>query len=169
MNKNEQTATEATETTIQPTDEIVREFLLGELIKASTKRFKDLAVPFNKLTQEEQETLLSRMADDVREVVKTAVRVICSDNRINFRAEVESVTFKDGVKAVLTMPKTKDAHDMADAEGSTVMIVIEDGGRYLALGNATEGEPNQKPLFDQCTEGTSMDTTDKPDAKSRAA
>ncbi len=124
------------------------EFLLGELIKASSKRFKSLAVTYMDLKQSEQEALLRDIAEDCRNAVKEAVEIISSDYRVVFRAGVDKVEFKaDGVKAALAMHNTIEAHALADAAGHTVMIVIEDSSRYLEVGDATEGEPDQKPLF----------------------
>ncbi len=130
------------------------EFLLGEIIKASSKRFKSLAVPYMELKQREQQHLLEDIMEDCRKAVKEAVEIIASDFRVTFRASVEKVEFKaDGVKAALTMMNSEEAHSLADSAGRTVMIVIEDASRYLEVGDATEGDPDQKPLFDKSQEG----------------
>jgi hypothetical protein len=129
--------------------EIAAEFLFGELIKAACKRFKSLSLPYMELKQSEQATLLRNIEDDVRDAVREAVEIIASDYRVVFRASCESVAFKaDGVKSQLTMHNTEAAHALADAAGNTVLVVIEDGSRYLEVGDATKGEDNQKPLFD---------------------
>ena len=92
--------------------------------------------------------MLSEIAEDCREAVMDAVEIIASDYRVTFRAGVDKVEFKaDGVKASLAMHNTEEAHALADSAGKTVMIVIEDSSRYLDIGDATEGEPDQKPLF----------------------
>lgn len=123
------------------------EFLLGELIKASGKRFKSLAIPYMELRQDEQEKLLRGIETDCRDAVREAVEIIASDYRVVFRASVEKVEFKaDGVKAALSMHNTAEAHALADSAGGTVMIVIEDASRYLDIGDATQGEPDQKAL-----------------------
>lgn len=124
------------------------DFLLGELIRASSKRFKFLAIPYMKLSQDEQQILLREIAEDCGKAVKEAVDIIASDYRVVFRAGVDKVEFKaEGVKAALAMHNTLEAHALADAAGHTVLIVIEDSSRYLEVGDATEGEPDQKPLF----------------------
>lgn len=123
------------------------EFLLGELIKASSKRFKSLAVPYMELKQREQQNLLSDIEQDCRKAVREAVEIIASDYRVTFRASVEKVEFKaDGVKAALTMVNSDEAHSLADAAGKTVMVVIEDASRYLEVGDATEGISDQGSL-----------------------
>ena len=123
------------------------EFLLGELIKASSKRFKSLAVPYIELRQSEQQSILRGVEEDIRKAVREAVEIIASDFRVTFRASCESVQFKsDGVKAALTMFNSEEAHALADAAGKTIMVVIEDASRYLDAGDATEGEPDQRQL-----------------------
>jgi hypothetical protein len=128
-------------------EDVARRFLLGDLIKASSKRFKALSVPYSELKQAEQERLLEGLHDDIREAVFDAIDLISSNTRLTFRASVDQVVFKDGVKAVLTMGKTLEAHSLADAEGSFVTIVIEDRSTMLDAGDATAGEPDQPALF----------------------
>lgn len=139
----------ATETIVtEDTNQIAAEFLLGELIKASSKRFKSLAVPYMELRQSEQQTLLRDIEDDIRKAVREAVEIIASDFRVTFRASCESVQFKsDGVKAQLTLLNSPEAHALADSAGNTIMVVIEDAKRYLDAGDACAGEPDQKELI----------------------
>lgn len=127
--------------------ELAREFMLGNLIKAASRRFKSLAVPYMELKQHEQTKLLEDLEKDCRDAVNDAIDLIASNQRLTFRAAVDQVVFKDGVKAVLTMGKTEEAHSLADAEGSYVTVVIEDRGTLLQVGDATQGDPDQKPLF----------------------
>lgn len=137
--------------------EMAAEFLLGELIKAASKRFKALAVPYMGLKEHEQTTLMREIDADIRRAVREAVDVIATDNRSLFRAACESVNFKpDGVKATLTMANTEGAHDLADYAGRVVLIVIEDGKRYLDVDTSEQvrGEDDQKALFDKSTQGT---------------
>lgn len=126
--------------------EIAQEFLLGNLIKASSKQFKALSVPFFELKEAEQKRVLEHLESDIREAVTNACDIIASHARLTFRAAVDQVVFKDGVKAVLTMGKTDEAHSLADAEGSYVTVVIEDRSTLLQIGDALNVEPDQKRL-----------------------
>jgi hypothetical protein len=138
----------------EETNKFAAEFLLGELIKAASKQFKELALPWHSMSQTEQETVLHRLKEDCWTAAKKAIICIASDNRVNFRAEVKSVQFLDGeVKAQLVMVNTPEAHDLANAAGGHVTIVIEDGKRYLEVGDACDGEPDQHALFDESTGG----------------
>ena len=126
--------------------EIAKTFLLGNLIKASSKQFKALAVPFFELKEREQQKVLSNLESDIRSAIDGAIDLIASNARLTFRAAVDQVVFKDGVKAVLTMGKTDEAHSLADAEGSYVTVVIEDRSTLLDIGDALDVDPDQKKL-----------------------
>ena len=128
------------------TKELAEEFLLGNLIKAASKEFKGLSVPFFELKEIEQKRVLERLEQDLRKAVTDACDIIASHARLTFRASVDQVVFKDGVKCVLTMGKTDEAHALADAEGSYVTVVIEDRSTLLQVGDALDVAPDQKKL-----------------------
>lgn len=130
-------------------------FLMGNLIKADTRQLKELAMPFSKLDQEAQEKVLERVHEDISKAVLEAVNVIATGNRIHFRTAVKSVQFvEDEVKVQLTCLNSIEAHHLANKAGGVVMVVIEDGNRYLEVGDALEGEPDQHALFDTSTAGS---------------
>ncbi len=133
-----------------------QEFLLGALINAATKHLKTLSVPWIEMKEAEQKRTLAYVHDDCRKAVIDACDIISSNARTTFPAAVEQVVFKDGVKVVLTMAKTPEAHSIADAEGSYVTIVIEERSKLLDAGNSLEAMPDQKPLFDQSTSSETM-------------
>jgi hypothetical protein len=129
--------------------DIAREFLLGELIAAATKQLRALDKPWLRLPENQQRNVLKEVQADAERAIAQAVEIIATDDRTRFVAQVESVTFKDGVKAVLTMPNTQASHELADTAGGRVYVVIEDPSRYLMPGaNMPKAEPDQKPLGD---------------------
>lgn len=128
-------------------NDIAREFLMGELMNAATKQLRAIDKPWLRLPEAQQKKVLAEVQEDIGRAVKQAVEVIASDDRTRFRATVESVTFKDGVKSVLTMGNTEASHELADTAGGTVLVVIEDPIRYTFVGdNAPRAEPNQQEL-----------------------
>lgn len=74
--------------------------------------------------------------------------MIASNARLSFRAEVEQVLFKGGIKAVLKMARGENAHALADIAGGFVTVVIEDRAALLDIGDAATVDPDQRPLFD---------------------
>lgn len=129
--------------------DIARELLLGEVMAAAMRQLRALEKPFLRLAEAKQKEVISDVRNDVEIVIDRAVEIIATDDRTRFVAQVESVTFKDGVKAVLTMPNTAASHELADTAGGRVYVVIEDPSRYTAGGaNVPKAEPDQKPLGD---------------------
>ena len=129
--------------------DIARELLLGEVIAAATRQLRALEKPWLRLPEAKQREVLREVQADVEIAIERAVEIIATDDRTRFVAQVESVTFKDGVKAVLTMPNTQASHELADTAGGRVYVVIEDPTRYMARGdNMPKPEPDQKPLED---------------------
>lgn len=133
---------------IATADDIARELLMGKMIDAATKQLRSLSTPWGALPMHRQEAILEEVKLDVSRAVIETVDLIASDNRARFRAGVESVTFKDGVKAVLQMKNTEASHELADSAGGSVLIVIEDPARYTeGQEGMPQSEHDQRPLM----------------------
>jgi len=131
-------------------NDLAREFLMGELMAAAMKQLRAGDKPWLRLPEAQQKKIIEEVKEDVKKAVIAAVELIASDDRTRFRANVESVTFKDGVKAVLTMSNSEASHELADTAGSLVLVVIEDPYRYTAPGpNAPKAESNQPDLLEK--------------------
>ena len=113
--------------------DIAREFMLVELMQAAMKQLRALDKPYLKMPEKDQKRVIYEVEEDVRTAITRAVEIIASDDRTRFRATVESVTFKDSVKAVLLMGNSEASHELADTAGGSVLVVIEDPTRYLLL------------------------------------
>lgn len=127
--------------------DVARELLFGETIAAATRQLRALDKPWLRLPEAKQREVLKDVQNDVELAIERAVEIIATDDRTRFVAQVESVTFKDGVKAVLTMSNTQASHELADTAGGRVYVVIEDPTRYTAAGsNMPKPEPDQQPI-----------------------
>ena len=127
---------------------LAREFMAGEIIKAATEQLKHMGEPWTHLIQSEQDRILASMRDTVCKTIRRAVQIIASDARTNFVADLESVTFKDGVKCVLKMGHTEFASLLANMTGASVRIVINDESQYLGLEDAMKTNPDQADLVE---------------------
>lgn len=127
--------------------DLAREFLLGNLMVATMKQLRALDKPWLKMTEDAQNRVIHEVRMDVAEAIEQAVVLIASDNRTVFHAGVDSVTFKEGVKAVLTMPNTQASHELADVAGGAVLVVIEDPKRYsTGTDNVPQADKAQREL-----------------------
>lgn len=134
-------------TTEKSARDIAREFLLGEVMASAMRQLRSLEKPWLRLPEAQQKNILHEVMRDVQEAIGKAVELIATDDRTRFVAQVESVTFKDGVKAVLTMSNTPASHELADVQGGRVFVVIEDPARYTVPGgNMPKAEPDQPAL-----------------------
>lgn len=138
--------------TINPSDlpneakELARAFLLGEVMASAMRQLRALDKPWLRLPEEHQKRVIREVELDIRPAIEKAVELIASDARTRFRATVESVTFKDGVKTVLTMGNTAASHELADVAGGNVLVMIEDPLRYTVGGNLPKADENQPSL-----------------------
>lgn len=127
--------------------DFARETLLGNVMEAAMKQMRSIEVPWTKMKEADQRKVISEVKEDVVYAILGAVDLICSDNRTRFRAKVDQVTFKDGVKAVLLMGNDECSHELADAAGGTVLVVIEDPGRYISGDGMPTADADQSALL----------------------
>lgn len=121
--------------------------MLGEVMSAAMKQLRALDKPWLRLPEKQQKEVIDEVRDHVSVAIRKAVEIIATDDRTRFVAAVESVTFKDGVKAVLTMANTQASHELADTAGGTVYVVIEDPNRYVMGSSAVpKADPDQAPI-----------------------
>lgn len=125
---------------------LARHVLHGKLMAAVMKQLRSLEKPWSKLPARDQAAVLDEIRMDVGLAIFEAVDLIASDNRTRFRAKVDQVTFKDGVKAVLLMGNDEASHELADVAGGTVLVVIESPSRYVSETGMPVPEPDQREL-----------------------
>ena len=98
------------------------------------------------MTQEQQQDVIDGLAHRIQVHVVQAISTLAQAQHIVIEAHVDSVTFKDGVKATLTAMKGDGAHQLADAQGSSVLVVITDATKYLETMDQVRGEADQRAL-----------------------
>lgn len=123
------------------------EFMLGEVMAAAMRQLRALDKPWLRLPEEHQKRVIDEVREACSVAIRKAVEIIATDDRTRFSAQVESVTFKDGVKAVLTMTNSQASHELADTAGGRVFVVIEDPNRYTQSSPAIpQADPDQPSL-----------------------
>jgi hypothetical protein len=122
----------------------------ANLLKALITQVEKLPKPWQQLSQSEQERVIFHLREGVESSVRAVVKTIASGNFMNIPASVDSVTFKDGVKAVLKLAKGSDStHMLADAQGGQVLIVIASPGEYIEGIENVKAKADQSELFEQ--------------------
>jgi hypothetical protein len=116
------------------------------LMKSIIRVIKEMPKTWKQLKEGEQDMVIAKLDYDVKEATRNAVLLIAADGRPNIVVELEQVVFKDGVKATVKMGKAGEArHELADAVGGSVILVIADAQPYTK-GKRPEAEPEQQGL-----------------------
>jgi len=127
--------------------EFARSELAGKLLKACIGHLESLQTPWNMTSADTQEIVINAMSQGIKQAVHEAVNVIISDSKPYIKAKLESVTFKDGIKATLAIGGgTAGRHDLADAAGNSVLIVISPAEDYTTGTQKVKAQDDQRPL-----------------------
>lgn len=123
---------------------VAAETMVGDLLGALVDEIRILQDPWQKTSEAKQAEVIDRLTRRVESVVKRAVHIIASDDRPTIRADLEQVTLKEGIKAVLTIRSDEPArHELYDATGQSVLVVIMNAEQYQG------GKDQVKPDKDQ--------------------
>ena len=118
------------------------------LLKALLTEVQQLQKPWANTPQAEQQNVIDRLRLRVEDAVREAVLRIASGAQSRIRATVESVTFKDGVKAVLQLSRgNPETHALADATGGTVLIVLTEVEEHVDGMHTVKPDPDQRELL----------------------
>ncbi len=125
---------------------ISEKFLLGDLLKVCMQEIRLMPFGWGMLPEKDQQNIIDRLTDRVTEAVRQTVKIIAADSRPHLMADVESVTFKDGIKCQLLVSKqASDRHELADATGTMVLIVLPHIEHHLG-GDAPVADKDQPQL-----------------------
>lgn len=121
-------------------EETVGKLLMGALYDEIT----NLRTMWAVTPQQQQQELLDRLRSQVGQAVHIAVKRIAVGGFVHIAAVVESLTIKDGAKAVCQLSRGSQAlHELADRVGSQAVIVFADPNEF------TEGMDQIKAMADQ--------------------
>lgn len=120
---------------------IAAQTMTGDLMQCLIDEFKSAPDVWQKMPEHQQQDVIYRAQERVQYAIKQAVEIIASANRPTIVATVESVTVKDGIKAVVTLPKSDaQRHELFDAAGMAVLLIV--GGASEFYGGASEVKPD---------------------------
>lgn len=112
--------------------EVAEETFLGDLVTFVLDELKALPKAWPMLSESDQDIVLERLQRRAKSATRSCIDILASQARPVVQATVEQVTFKGGIKAVLQVPAhAQHRHELADAEGQEVMIVIKGAQRIL--------------------------------------
>lgn len=117
------------------------------LLKALLTEVQHMPKPWQAMPEREQRDVIDRLREQVGAAVRDAVLRIASGGHKRIVASVESVTFKDGVKAVLQLSRgNPSTHALADATGGTVLVVLTEVEEHVDGMHVVKPDPDQREL-----------------------
>jgi len=113
-----------------------RNYAASGLAKQVTETLLDelraLEKPWFKTPEAEQAVIIARLTESVYKAMEKAVQVMSAIGHKAVICNLFSVTFKDGVKATITVaPGSALRHDLADHATRDVVLVLADPGLFM--------------------------------------
>lgn len=118
-----------------------------DLLQALVTELKLLPKPWPELSKAKQDDIIDRLRARVEHNVKMAVHVLTAAGRIVVAGDLDSITIKDGVKAVVKFgPSAEGLSHLYDAAGKAVLIVVANPEEHLGGMGDVQGEADQRAM-----------------------
>lgn len=130
------------------------------LLKALLGEIRQLQKPWEQTPEREQEVVIDRLRRAVEHTIRQTTLRIAAGNFQRVPVEIESVTFKDGVKAVMQIERSAEGvHALADGTGGRALVVLASIDQFIEGMNRILADADQPDLFDD--EQTQSPATDQ--------
>jgi hypothetical protein len=118
-----------------------------DLLQALVLELKLLPDVWAKLSEKKQNDVIDRLRDRVAAQIKMAVHVLASSGRTVVAGDLDQVTIKDGVKAVIKFSAAAPSlHELYDAQGKAVLVVVAGAADHTAGMDEVRGESDQRAM-----------------------
>jgi ribosome modulation factor len=108
---------------------------------------KLLPKPWPKLSESKQNDIIDRLRDRVDSNVKMAVHLIASQGRTVVAGDLEQITIKGGVKAVVKFgANAPNLHELYDVAGKAVLVVVADAENHTSGMDEIRGDGDQRVM-----------------------
>lgn len=120
----------------------MRDFILDRLRHEQSKQ------PWHQRSESDQRETVHQVEAHCRDLVSKAVDIMAGHGRRTIKASIDSITVKDGIKAVLSLSKfDPNRHNLIDAQGAVVMIVVADPDTFTGERTTVAINPDQATLL----------------------
>ncbi len=118
-----------------------------DLLQALVQELRLLPKPWPELAEAKQNDIIDRLRNRVDHNVKMAVHLLAADGRTVVAGDLDQITIKDGVKAVIKFgAHTANLHDLYEVTGKAVLVVVANAGDYTAGMDEVQGEADQRAI-----------------------
>ena len=137
-----------------------------DLLAALVAEIKLLPDPWPKLSQKKQDDVIDRLRSRVESNVRMAVHMLAAEGRVTIAGDLDQITIKDGVKAVVKFGTgAANLHELYDVAGKAVLVVVAGANEHLGGMDEVKGEADQRAMdlgheYDPNGDGNGMDGID---------
>jgi hypothetical protein len=118
-----------------------------DLLYALVQEIQLLPNVWPKLSEAKQDGVIERLRKRVSKVIGMAVYQLAAQGRTGILGELEQITIKDGVKAVVKIePDAENLHCLYEAAGQPVLVVIANPDDNLGGMDEIKGEADQRAM-----------------------
>ncbi|CAN0620477.1 protein of unknown function [Burkholderia multivorans] len=118
-----------------------------DLLSALVLELKMLPDIWVKISEKKQDDVIDRLRKRVENAVKMAVHLIASDGRIVVQGDLDQITIKDGVKAVVKFSSAApNLHELYEASGKAILLVVANPAEHTGGMDEIRGESDQRGL-----------------------
>ena len=125
--------------------EVAKQTMIGDLVQATIDELKAAPDVWQKMSEGKQAEVIERVTHRVVHNVTQAIHIIASDDRPTIRANLDQITVKDHVKAVMILSKRDpSALDLMEATGEEVLIVLPHVEEYAGQDVGIDPDPDRR-------------------------
>ena len=118
-----------------------------DLLQALVMELKLLPEPWQKLTKKKQDDIIDRLRNRVETNVKMAVHMLAAEGRTVVAGDLDQITIKDGVKAVVKFGTgAANLHELYEVAGKSVLVVVANAADHTGGMNDVHGEDDQRAM-----------------------
>lgn len=118
-----------------------------DLLQALVQEIKLLPDAWPKLSQKKQDDVIDRLRNRVETNVKMAVHLISAEGRTVVAGDLDQITIKDGVKAVVKFSSAApNLHELYEASGKAVLVVVANPAQHTGGMDEVKGESDQRAM-----------------------
>lgn len=118
-----------------------------DILSAIVMELKLLPKPWPELSESKQNDIIDRLRDRVDTNVKMAVHLIASQGRTVVAGDLDQITIKDGVKAVVKFSSAApNLHELYDAASKAVLVVVANAADHTEGMGEIKGEGDQRAM-----------------------
>jgi hypothetical protein len=106
--------------------------LAAQVTETLIDEIRALDKPWHQTSESQQAVVIARLSDRVANAMALAVQVMAASGHKAVICNLFSVTFKDGVKATITVaPSNEKRHDLADYATKDAVLVLADPSVFM--------------------------------------